>query len=243
MRPPSLEVEDADGAWHVAVVQVGIPVGRPQTVVVDLAGVWRGPSRRVRISTNMRIYWDEVRVGEAVDVPLRETELGASRAELHERGFSAEVAPDGREPFGYDYARVTRLSPWKAFPGRYTRTGEVGELLAAADDNFVTSRPGDELALAFDALPAPPRGWSRTFLLLSNGFSKEMDINSATPDALGPRPFHAMSRYPYAAPEAFPMTDERRRLIERYETRVVRAPLAGLEATLAEAERARRLGR
>ncbi len=237
MRPPSLEVENAEGAWQVALPQVGIPVGRPQTVVVDLAGVWRGPSRRVRISTNMRIYWDQVRVGQAVDVPLRERQMQASRAELRERGFSAEVAPDGHEPFGYDYARVARLSPWKAFPGRYTRTGDVGELLAAADDNFVTSRPGDELSLAFDALPAPPRGSRRTFLLLSDGFSKEMDINSATPDSLAPRPFHAMSRYPYAAPEAFPMTDERYRLIEQYETRSVRDPLAGLDTVVAEAER------
>jgi len=237
MRPPSLEVQDAAGAWHVAVPQVGIPVGRPQTVVVDLAGIWRGPSRRVRVSTNMRIYWDQIRVAQVVAAPLRETRLSASWAELRERGFSAELSPDGREPFGYDYARVARLSPWKAFPGRYTRVGDVRELLTAADDAFVTSRPGDELALAFDALPAPTRGARRTFLLLSDGFSKEMDINSATPDALGPRPFHAMSRYPYAAPEAFPMTDARRRLIETYETRVVRAPVVGLDTAVAEAGR------
>ncbi|HET7294240.1 MAG TPA: FG-GAP-like repeat-containing protein, partial [Vicinamibacteria bacterium] len=237
MRPPALEVQDASGRWHVAVPQVGIPVGRPQTVAVDLAGIWRGHSRRVRIATNMRIYWDEIRVGRAADGPLRETTLEAAAADLKERGFSAEVTPDGREPFGYDYARVARLSPWKAFPGRYTRPGDVRELLAATDDVFVVSRPGDELALSFDAaaLPPLPEGARRTFLLLSDGFSKEMDINSATPDALGPRPFHAMSRYPYGAPEAFPMTEKRRRLVEAYETRVVRAPIIGLDAVVAEA--------
>jgi tetratricopeptide (TPR) repeat protein len=230
MRPPSLEVEDAAGAWHVAVQQVGIPVGRPQTVAVDLAGVWRGPSRRVRIATNMRIYWDEIRVGRAVDVPLRETELGASRAELRERGFSAEVTPDGREPFGYDYARVARLSPWKAFPGRYTRTGDVRELLAAADDSFVTSRPGDEVAIAFDALPAPTRGSRRTFLLLSDGFSKEMDINSATPDHVEPLPFHRMSAYPYPSTERYPDTPEHRRYQEVFNTRVIRKSLPTIGA-------------
>src|SRR6185503_16291459 len=105
---------------------------------------------------------------------------------------------------------VSALSPWKAFPGRYTRTGDVRELLSAVDDVFVISRPGDEIALSFDAaaLPALPAGWRRTYLLHSEGFSKEMDLHSATPDVLGPLPFHGMTRYPYAAPEKYPMTPE-----------------------------------
>ncbi len=154
------------------------------------------------------------------------------RADLRERGFSAEVSPDGREPFGYDYARVSARSPWKAFPGRYTRTGDVRELLAAVDDVFVVSRPGDEIALSFDAaaLAPLPAGWRRTYLLHSDGFSKEMDLHSATPDVLGPLPFHGMTRYPYAAPEVYPMTAERAALIERYNTRVVRSVEERLEA-------------
>ena len=36
-------------------------------------------------------------------------------------------------------------------PGRYTREGDVGALLAAVDDEFVIARPGDEVSLAFDA--------------------------------------------------------------------------------------------
>ena len=64
----------------------------------------------------------------------------------------------------------------------------------------MVSKPGDELALAFDAAALPPlrRGMARTFLLHGDGFSKEMDINSASPDAVLPLPFHAMKRYPYA---------------------------------------------
>jgi hypothetical protein len=231
MAPPSLEVEDAAGAWVTAVPQVGIPVGRPQTVVVDLGGVWRSASRRVRIATNMRIYWDQVRVADVVDSPFDVRRLDPSEAHLRERGFSAEASPDGRAPFGYDYERVSLVSPWKVFPGRYTRVGDVGELLAATDDAFVISRPGDEIALAFDAraLPALRDTERRTLLLFSDGFSKEMDINSATPHAMAPLPFHGMSGYPYAPPERYPMTEERARLMERYNTRVVRAPMPGLD--------------
>ena len=66
-------------------------------------------------------------------------------ADLRWRGFSAEVTPDGREPFGYDYERVSFTSPWKAVPGRYTREGDVRELLRSTDDVFVVSRPGDAI--------------------------------------------------------------------------------------------------
>lgn len=238
-HPPTLEVEDANGRWVTAVEQVGIPVGRPQTVVVDLTGLWRGPSRRVRIATSMRVLWDRIQVGGLADEPRAPVTLEASNALLRERGFSAQVTPDGREPYGYDYGRVSLASPWKAIPGRYTREGDVRELLAQADDAFVTSRPGDEVALSFDAaaLPPLPAGWTRTFLLISDGFSKEMDINSATPDSLGPYPFHGMTRYPYGPPDRFPMTDRIAHLRERYDTRVVAAPLASLDSEIARSGR------
>jgi hypothetical protein len=97
---------------------------------------------------------------------------------------------------------------------------------------FVISRPGDEITLSFDAtrLPTLPRGWKRTFLFFGDGFSKEMDINSASPDQVLPLPFHGMKSYPYSAPTAYPMTAERRAYLERYNTRVVSAPVAPLEA-------------
>jgi hypothetical protein len=239
LKPPRLETEDAAGVWRRAVDEVGIPVGRPQTVVVPMAGRWRGPSRRVRIVTSMRVYWDQARVGRSAPLALDPARLTPTAGALRERGFSAEVSPDGRQPFSYDYERVTRASPWKALPGRYTRTGDVRELLLAADDMFVISPPGDEVAVAFDAssLPPLPAGWTRTYLLHADGFSKEMDIHSASPDVLLPLPYHGMPAYPYAPPAAYPLTPERAAYLERYNTRVVRAPMARLEATLAEEAR------
>lgn len=236
LHPPALQMQKDDGTWVTVVENVGIPVGRPQTVVVDLGGRWPGSRRRARIVTNMRVYWDQVLVGVAADVALKTVALDAAVADLRERGFSAESSPDGREPFGYEYAATTRVSPWKAFPGRYTRLGDVRELLAASDDAFVFSRPGDEIALSFDAgaLPSLPAGWTRTFLFHGDGFSKEMNIHSATPDSLGPLPFHAMTRYPYAPPEAYPMTPEKLALFERYNTRLVTSPVAPLEVALTE---------
>jgi Tfp pilus assembly protein PilF len=227
--PPRLEVERADGTWQTAVEQIGVPVGRPQTLVVDLAGKL-GPSRRVRVVTTMRVYWDEAKVAApATGVALEPVALDPVRADLRERGFSA-VATDG-EPLGFDYARVSWLAPWKTMAGRYTRVGDVRPLLAATDDTFVVSKPGDEIAVSFDAAALPPvrPGRARTFLLQGDGFSKEMDINSASPDIVLPLPYHGMKAYPYAAAD---VPAEARRAAEKAEawnTRLVVQPIVPIE--------------
>ncbi len=227
--PPRLEVERADGTWATAVEQVGVPVGRPQTVVVELAGLL-GPSRRARVVTTMRVYWDQVAAASpAPGVALEPVALDPFRADLRERGFSA-VATDA-EPLGFDYARVSSLSPWKTMPGRYTREGDVLPLLAGADDRYVVSKPGDEVALSFDASAVgdPGRGRARTFLLHGVGYSKEMDINSASPDVVLPLPYHGMRSYPYADAEAPEAARKAALEAESWNTRVVVRPITPIE--------------
>src|SRR6185369_4262200 len=229
---PSLQVKDNQGSWKTVIEDIGIPVGRPQTVTVDLTGKFLSTSREVRIVTSMRIYWDQILVDQSNgDANVKVTRLDPSSASLRWRGFSKEVTPDGREPLGYDYSRVLFTSPWKVMTGFYTREGDVLELLTVSDDMFVVARPGDEISIAFDAnrLPTLPDGWRRTFILFSDGFSKEMDINSASPDQVGPLPFHGMSKYPYLAPESYPMTKERQAYIERYNTRFVSDAVTSIE--------------
>ena len=232
MQLPSLQVRDAAGLWQTVDENIGFPVGRPQTVVVDMRGKWLGPSREVRLSTSMRIYWDQILVDTSGgNLPFTITTMEPVRADLRWRGFSAADSPDGREPYGASYASVSTSSPWKALPGRYTREGDVRPLLARTDDMFVVSQPGDEIALSFDAAAAPPirTGWRRTFLLHADGFSKEMNIRSATPDTLGPLPFHAMTTYPYGAGEHYPSGPAYRAYLERYNTRVVSRTLPTLD--------------
>jgi hypothetical protein len=107
----------------------------------------------------------------------------------------------------------------------------VRPLLLRTDDMFVVAGPGDEIALSFDAKQAPPvpPGWTRTFLLYADGFSKEMDINSASPHELEPLPFHAMTRYPYGDREHYPRTPEYLDYLTRYNTRIVHGELPSLD--------------
>ncbi len=235
LSPPALQVKDASGQWRTVIENIGIPVGRPQTVPVDLTGKFLSPNREVRIVTNMRIYWDQILVDtSAGKFPMQLKRLDPAVADLRWRGFSREFSGDGREPFGYDYEQVSFTSPWKVMTGRYTREGDVRELVLQSDDMFVISRPGDVVSLSFDAnaLPPLPRGWTRSFLLYADGFSKEMDINSASPDQVSPLPFHGMSKYPYTWPERYPLNEARRRYLEKYNTRVVTSPVPAIESEL-----------
>jgi tetratricopeptide (TPR) repeat protein len=226
MRPPSLQVRDGRGQWQTVIDEIGFPVGRPQTVVVNLEGKFLSQSREVRILTNMRIYWDQVLVAARPDEQsVTVTRLDPASANLRWRGVSQEVTPDGREPFSYDYERVSTLIPWKAMVGRYTREGDVRTLLTAIDDRFVISRPGDEVALSFDALPPVPAGRARTFLLFVHGYSKEMNPRSAVPDTVYPLPFRAMTRYPYGSNEHYPRMKLYRDYEDQYNTRRVMRPV------------------
>jgi Tfp pilus assembly protein PilF len=235
MKPPALQVKDARGKWRTVVKDIGIPVGRPQTVTVDLSEKFLSANREVRIVTNMRIYWDQILVDTSKGAnPTEITRLDPVRADLKWRGFSSEVTPDGREPYGYNYEHVSFASPWKVMTGHYTREGDVRELLRKSDDMFAICRTGDEISLSFDAsrLEPLPQGWTRTFMLYADGFSKEMDINSASPDQILPLPFHGMSRYPYKWPEQYPLTAARLRYLEQYNTRVVTSAVPVIDAAI-----------
>jgi hypothetical protein len=55
---PYLEVKDPQGRWR-KVADVGFPSGKSKTVVVDLTGKFLSADHRVRLRTNMEIYWDQ----------------------------------------------------------------------------------------------------------------------------------------------------------------------------------------
>lgn len=229
---PTLEVRGGDGRWRKLALTIGIPVGRPQTIPLDLSGQLRPGEHELRLTTNMRIYWDQIRVGDTASTDdVVSTTIEPRTALLRERGFSQEVRPDGEDPPTYDYARVSQESPWKVFAGAFTRPGDVLPLLTRSDDQFVIARTGDEVGLEF---PAPsgtvPAGSTTTYLLFGDGFSKEMDVNSASPDTVEPLPFHAMSGYPYSNRERYPDSDEHRAYRERFNTRRVMKPVPMLQA-------------
>jgi hypothetical protein len=187
-------------------------------------------SREVRIVTNFKTYWDKIAVDTSEEVQTKSFELRPAVANLTERGFSVESSIN--DMIVPSYEKVVNDGRWKYFSGKFTRTGDVKPLLDKIDDIFVVSKTGDELVLSFDVLPELPKGKKYTFLLYADGYSKEMDINSGSPDAVFPKPFKGMSKYPYGPDERYPMTENRRRIYEEYSTRTVKGIFPRIEASI-----------
>ena len=223
LMTPYLEVSDGNGRFEMGLPQMGFPAGLPKTMLVDLEGIVGRDKNVVRITTSMRLYWDQIRVAKREDaVQLRVTELAPAGAELRFTGYPAPYNPDGRAPSLYTYDRILDVELWGTHEGRYTSYGEVGPLLTAVDDQYVITHHGDELRLTFEetGLPPLPAGWTRSFFARADGFGKDMDLNSARPHRVEPLPFHSMTSYPYSADESFPGGALHERYNRRYVGRV-----------------------
>jgi hypothetical protein len=216
-------VKDASGKWKTVVEDMGIPSGKPKTIVVDLTNKFLSTSREVRIVTNLCVYWDEISLLEDTRSPqVRMTPLDASAADVHFRGFSQALIDTKRQqPEKFLYDQVRSISNWNPTPGMYTRYGDVLPLVERVDDRLVVMGSGDELNLEYPAasLPALPKGWSRDYLLLVDGWAKDADANTAFGQSVTPLPFHAMSAYPYRRDEHFPDDAAHQQYLHDYLTR------------------------
>ncbi|HLQ50070.1 MAG TPA: hypothetical protein VK129_01150, partial [Terriglobales bacterium] len=220
---PYLQVKDSAGRWQTAIQDMGMPSGKPKTIVVDLSGKFLSKSREIRIVTNLCVYWDEIFLSEQAAPPaVKMTPLSAESADLRYRGFSRPVIDPARtQPEEFDYQTWSATTMWNPTPGFYTRYGEVAELLQRMDDRMVIMGSGDEIRLRFNArsLPPLPHVWKRTFLLLVDGWAKDADANTAYSRSVEPLPFHGMTSYPYPSSQHFPDDKIHRAYQERFNTR------------------------
>ena len=220
LTPPYLQVQDAQGKWVTVIKRMGFPAGLPKPMTVDLSGKFLSNSRKVRIHTNMRIHWDQILV--ELEPPHDNStifRLSPLHANLQFLGFPSSHS----WPQSYDRTKISPTASWKVHVGNYTRFGDVRPLLLKQDDMFVTTRSGDEIAVVFDLnqLPETPKGWRREYIIYVDGFGKDMDIHSASPDSVGPLPFHGMSRFPYDETEHYPRTPAHQRYLQQWNTRRV----------------------
>ena len=223
-RFPSVAVMDNTSQWKTVIDMIGIPAGKNKTITIDLTGKFLSDDRLVRIETDMQIYWDAAFFTVGVqNVPMITTSLKPDSANLHYRGFSEMYRPNPHAPHLFDYQKVTKAAQWRDLEGFYTRYGDVNSLLQEVDDMYVILNAGDEITVEFDASRLPPLkyGWTRDFILYSDGWDKDGDINTLTSQTVEPLPFHGMSKYPYPKTEHYPDDEAHRRYKIQYNTRRV----------------------
>jgi tetratricopeptide (TPR) repeat protein len=211
--PPYVEAQLPDGSWKRVVDDMGFPAGLPRTIVVDLTGKLPPGTRRIRLTTNLQIYWDQALIDNGPEAPqlVHQTELPLASAQLAFRGYPEQV--DGKTPgdLTYNYQHISQTGPFTRSRGSYTRYGEVTPLLKSVDESFVIFGSGEDIDVEFGtaSLPALPRGWKRDYFFYANGFVKDMDFYEASPFTVADMPFHGMSAYPYPASEHYPQDEQR----------------------------------
>lgn len=193
-----VEVPDGKGGWKVAHQNIGFPAGKNKMVLVDLEDVFEPDTKRkVRLYTNMEIYWDQIRVGIQNDeIALKTEKLSAEVANLRYRGYSKLVNKDRFLPTKSDYQKISGTTQkWRDLEGFYTRFGDVNELIKEVDDRYVIMNAGDELVFEFPAQHPPKEGWARDFVLVGDGWVKDGDYNTRHSKTVLPLPYHGMKDY------------------------------------------------
>ena len=194
-RGLTLEAQDETGRWTVVEPDLGFPAGKNKTILIDLGRVARkGVTRaqRLRLRTNLEIYWDWLAVAEGLaPASLEAVRLQPDRADLQYRGFSETNRASRYVPEVPIYDKIANVTGrWRDLVGYYTRFGDVRELLDRVDDRYVIMNAGDELRLQFPAPPPPAAGWARDFVLIGDGWVKDGDYNTSFSKTVEPLPAH-----------------------------------------------------
>jgi hypothetical protein len=242
---PYVEALGTDGKWKRVVDDMGFPAGGPRTMTADFTGKLPRGARKVRITTNLQIYWDSILIdrmqqsaAREIPRPARENAGLRDDAEQRERGVRLIAVPLLRAdlefhgyplkiegtPAGnvnYIYEKASATGPYTRPAGTYTRYGDVLPLLTETDDKLAVFGSGDEVRLDFDPtnLPALPKGWVRDYFFAANGYEKDMDFYAAEGNSVAPLPFLSMGEYPYAPREGFPLDDAHLNYLLEYNTR------------------------
>ncbi|HEX6544741.1 MAG TPA: hypothetical protein VF023_00450, partial [Bryobacteraceae bacterium] len=200
-RPPeglSISVPDVNGRWKTVEPNLGFPAGKLKTVVLDITDIFQpGAPRKLRLDTNMEIYWDRLSWSAGVsNNATRVRKESLASAELRHRGFSVITAANASSPEIPHYDELDNTSQkWRDLEGYYTRYGDIRELLNKVDNRYVIVNAGDEMRLRFAAPAGPPAGWTRDLVMIGDGWIKDGDYNSTFSKTVLPLPYHGMKGY------------------------------------------------
>ena len=182
---PYVEAEDSNGNWKRIMDDMGFPAGGPRTMTADLTGKLPRGTQKIRITTNLQIYWDSILVSRTPQPPLnglptegrhpdrshslggakdlaragnevRLTNIHLLRADLEFHGYPYKIEGNPPGNVQYIYEKVSATGPYTRPFGTYTRYGDVLPLLTATDDKLAVFGSGDEVRLDFDPSSLPP---------------------------------------------------------------------------------------
>ncbi|HEY7353588.1 MAG TPA: FG-GAP-like repeat-containing protein, partial [Terriglobales bacterium] len=123
---PYVEAQGAGGRWLRVLDDMGFPAGLPKTITVDLTGKLPQGTRKIRITTNLQVYWDNILIDRSqqnTNLKLSKIPLTTANLEFHGYPRQIEDLPPGNVK--YVYEQVSRTGPYARQAGEYTRYGDV----------------------------------------------------------------------------------------------------------------------
>ena len=152
-------MQDAAGQWVTVNEDMGMPAGKPKTIAVALHWHLRR-SRKIRIVTDLCVYWDEIFLSETAAPPDARLQTRSPRCPP----TSASAASPRRASTPSASSPTLLYSPVDAdvflesdarplYPLRRRPRHSLG----AVDDRLVIMGSGDELTLRFDVPAAAAR--------------------------------------------------------------------------------------
>ena len=220
---PYVEAQNSRGGWVKVVEDMGFPAGGPRTITATLTSKLPEGTRKIRITTNLQVYWDSILIDRAPQTgPVQLYEIPLQSANLSFHGFPRMTEGEPRGNVHFVYEEVSQTGPYARQAGTYTRYGDVQPLLTKFDDKLVVFGAGEDVAMDFDPsqLPALTKGWTRDYFFLVNGYEKDMDFYAAEGFTVDPLPFQKMGSYPYPG-KSYPLDDDHLNYLLEYNTRHV----------------------
>jgi tetratricopeptide (TPR) repeat protein len=209
--------------WVRVTDDMGFPAGLPKTITADLSDKLPVGTTRIRITTNLQIYWDNILIDRTPqNERFKLTSIPLTKANLDYHGYPRQIEDQPPGNVKYVYEQVSRTGPYARQAGEYTRYGDVLPLLTSFDDKLVVFGSGEEVQLEFDPakLPSLPKGWTRDYFFQANGYEKDMDFYAADGSTVAPLPFRRMGTYPYSG-KSFPSDDEHLKYMLEFNTRFI----------------------
>jgi tetratricopeptide (TPR) repeat protein len=182
---PYVEALGENGQWKRVIDDLGFPAGGPRTMTADLTGKLPPGTRKIRITTNLQVYWDSILINRtlqhaASEIPFNKLRAGfrpsgknaaprddADRegirlspvplihADLEFHGYPLKIEGKPAGNVQYIYEKTSATGPYTRPAGTYTRYGDVLPLLTATDDKLAVFGSGDEVQLDFDPSHLP----------------------------------------------------------------------------------------
>ena len=121
----------ANGNWKRVIDDMGFPAGGPRTMTADLTGKLPLGTRKIRITTNLQVYWDSILIDRTKqDEPNqaqspRLTPIPLVRADLSYHGYPLKIEGTPPGNVQYIYEKVSATGPYTRPAGTYTRYGDV----------------------------------------------------------------------------------------------------------------------